>query len=79
MGQITVQDLDDSVIDALRARAARHRRTLEAELRVILERAADERVVDIAEARVRAERISRSLDGRTHSDSTALMRSDRDR
>jgi antitoxin FitA len=79
MGQLTVQNLDDRVIDALDARAARHGRTLEAELRVILERAAAEPVIDIAEARTRAERISRSLVGRTHSDCAALMREDRDR
>ena len=53
--------------------------SLGSELRMILERAAAERVVDIAEARARAERISRSLEGRPHSDSAALIREDRDR
>jgi hypothetical protein len=38
-----------------------------------------DRVADIAEARVRAERIRRGLEGRTHSDSAALIREDRDR
>ncbi len=79
MGQLIVRNLDDRVIDALKARAARQQRSLEAELRLILERAALERVIDIAEARTRAERISRSLEGRPHSDSTALIREDRDR
>ena len=79
MGQLIVRDLDDRVIDALKARADRQQRSLEAELRLILERAALERVVDIAEARARAERISRSLEGRPHSDSAALIREDRDR
>ena len=67
------------MIDALKVRAARQGRSVEAELRVILERAAAERVVDVAEARERAERISRSLEGRPHSDSAALIREDRDR
>ncbi len=79
MGQLIVRNLDDRVIDALKARAARQERSLEAELRVILERAAAERVIDVAEARARAERISRALEGRSHSDSAALIREDRDR
>ena len=79
MGQLIVRNLDDRVINALKARAARQERSLEAELRLILERAALERVIDIAEARARAERISRSLQGRAHSDSVALIRADRDR
>jgi antitoxin FitA len=79
MGQLIVRNLDDRIIDALKTRAARQQRSLEAELRVILERAAAERVIDIAEARARAEQISRSLEGRSHSDSTALIREDRDR
>ena len=79
MGQLIVRNLDDRVIDALKARAARQERSLEAEVRVILERAAAERVIDIAEARARAERISHSLQGRAHSDSAVLIREDRDR
>lgn len=79
MGQVIVRNLDDGVIAALKARAGRQRRSLEAELRVILERAATERVVDIEVARARAEKISRSLEGRTHSDSASLIREDRDR
>ncbi len=79
MGQVIVRNLDDDVISALKARARRQERSLEAELRVILERAAAERVVDIDKARARAERISRSLEGRHHSDSAAMIREDRDR
>lgn len=79
MAQLIVRNLDDQVIESLKARASRQQRSLEAELRVILERAAAERVVDIAEARERAERISRSLEGRPHSDSAALIREDRGR
>ncbi len=79
MGQLIVRNLDDRVIEALKARATRQARSLEAELRVILEGAATERVVDIAEARARADRIRRGLEGRPHSDSAALIREDRDR
>ena len=40
MAQVLVRDLDDSVVDKLKARAKRHGRSLEAELRLVLERAA---------------------------------------
>ena len=79
LGQLIVRDLDDRIIEALEARASRHRWSLEDELREILERAAAERVVDVDEARERAERIGRSLEGRPHSDSAALIREDRRR
>jgi antitoxin FitA len=79
MGQLIVRNLDDRVIDALKSRAARQKRSLEVELRVILERAAAERMIDTAEARARAEQISRELERRSHSDSTLLIREDRDR
>jgi hypothetical protein len=38
-----------------------------------------DRAADIAEARARADRIRRSLEGRLHSDSAALLREDRNR
>jgi plasmid stability protein len=79
MGQVIVRNLDDGVVEALKARAARQARSLEAELRVILERAASERVVDVLEARARAERLRHGLEGRPHSDSAALIREDRER
>jgi plasmid stability protein len=57
MGQVIVRDLDDRVVAAWKARAARRGRSLEAELGVILERAAAGRVVDVLEARAPAERL----------------------
>ncbi len=50
MGPLVVWNLDDRDIDALRVRAARQEQSLEAESRLILERAA-ERFIDVAEAR----------------------------
>jgi plasmid stability protein len=81
MGQLIVRNLGDGVIAALKARAARQGRSLEGELRVILERAAAERVLDIAAARARADRIRQSLEleGGPHGDSAVLLREDRDR
>jgi plasmid stability protein len=54
-----------------------HHRSLEAELREILEQVS--RQVDVATSRDLAERIRRKLEGRTHSDSTELIREDRER
>ncbi len=79
MGQLLVRNVDDRVIEALKTRAARQGRSLEAETRVILERAAAERVVDVAEARARADRIRLGREGGPHGDSAALVREDRDR
>jgi plasmid stability protein len=77
MGQILVRGLDDTVLDRLRKRAAGHNRSLEAELREILEQAS--RQVDLATARDLADRVRRKLEGRVHSDSAELIREDRDR
>lgn len=79
MPDVLVRDVEESALARLKERARSNGRSLGAELRIILERAAAERVVDIAEARARAERISRSLEGGPHSDSAALMREDRGR
>jgi antitoxin FitA len=53
MGQVTVRELDDAVIERLKARAAGNNRSLEAELREILTGASTQ--LSDAEARARAE------------------------
>ena len=77
MGQILVRGLDDAVIDRLKRRAESHHRSLESELRDILEQAS--RQVDVSVSADLADRIRRKLEGRPHSDSAALIREDRDR
>lgn len=80
MGQLTVRNLDDAVVAALKARAARHGRSAEAEHRLILREtllgggAPSEWFA--AAARLRA-RLGRATEGGP--DSTALIRADRDR
>lgn len=76
MAQVLVRDLDDDTIRRLKQRAERQGRSLQAELRLILEQAARS---DTAEARRLAERIRRRLAGRQHSDSGALLAEDRAR
>jgi plasmid stability protein len=77
MGQVLVRGLDDAVIERLRQRAESHHRSLEGELREILEQVS--RQLDVATARDLADRIRRKLEGRPHSDSAELIREDRDR
>jgi plasmid stability protein len=76
MAQVLIRDLDPGVVERLKARARDRGRSLEAELRGILETAA---MVDRRESRALAARIRRRLSGRAHSDSAALQAEDRAR
>jgi len=76
MSQVLVRDLDPAVVARLRARARRNGRSLQAELRSILERAAQ---TDADAARVLAAHIRRRLAKRAHSDSATLLAHDRAR
>lgn len=75
MAQVLIRNLHGRTIDKLKVRAARNGRSLQAELRAILERAA-EVVID---PRALAGRIRRELSGRSHADSAALIAEDRRR
>jgi antitoxin FitA len=77
MGQVLVRGLDDAVIERLKQRAELHHRSLEAELRDILEQVSHQ--LDVAAARDLADRIRRKLEGRPHSDSAEMIREDRER
>lgn len=76
MAQVLIRNVDDIAIERLKARAARKKTSLERELRAIITDAARD---DRPEARRRAAEMRRSLAGRKHSDSTRLIREDRDR
>jgi len=76
MAQVLVRDLSQETVDLLKARAARNGRSLEAELRVILERAGR---TDLVVAREQAARIRSSLAERAHSESVGLLTEDRAR
>ena len=77
VAQVLVRELEPQVVARLKARAERHGRSLEAELREILKRAAD--VGDLSEARSLAASLRRRLAGRVHTDSALLMAEDRER
>jgi antitoxin FitA len=76
MAQVLIRGIDTKVVDCLKERAREHGRSLEAELRGILEAAA---ATDLIDAKVLAARIRRRLSGRVHSDSAALVSEDRRR
>lgn len=78
MPDILVRNLSKETVDALKRRAARHGRSLQQEMALLAQRAArDEEVDFVAAAREIQDRI-RARQG-ILSDSTELIREDRDR
>ncbi len=76
MAQLTIRGLDDETLRRLRRRAKHHGRTLQAEIKEILEQAA---VFSMPEAHDIADRWAAKLTGSKLSDSAALTREDRNR
>jgi len=76
MARVLIRDLDERTVERLKKRASRNGRSLQAELQLIVERAAN---VNVLESRDVAARIRRKLSGRAHSDSAALLADDRRR
>ena len=76
MAQLLIRDLDGETIERLKARAKLHRRSLQGEVKLILEH---EALVSREDAVALAERIRASFGGSRFSDSTELIREDRDR
>lgn len=76
MGQVIVRNLDDETIRALKSRAAMHGNSLEQELRGILAQAAKP---GPKERLALADEIRAMTPGKRKSNSTALVREDRER
>jgi plasmid stability protein len=77
MAQVLVRQLNDKVVDRLKKRAKEHGRSLQSEVKTILEEA----VPDYEGASKRIEGLRKRLvrSGRKFSDSAGLIREDRDR
>jgi plasmid stability protein len=75
MPNLLIRDLDDDVLQGLKAAAQAHGRSLQAEIHDALRRA---NTRNLAETRRLSARWFRRLKSRTHADSTALVREDRD-
>ena len=78
MGNLTIRNLDDRVIDALKSQAKANQRSLEAEVRYLLTQRVNRRV-RMANFRDRSAEITRMSAGTFHTDSVELLREDRDR
>lgn len=76
MAQIIVRNLNDAVVERLKAQAKDNNRSLEAEVRHVLEQSAR---MDMAQAREIVMERRKKLQGRDFIDSVALIREDRDR
>jgi plasmid stability protein len=76
MAQILVRDLDPSLLDRLKGQARQHGRSLQGEVKAILEASAR---LSPGEAREVAERWRQRLAGRMRSDSAQMVREDRER
>ena len=78
MAQVLVRNLNDKVVARLKTRAKTRGRSLQAEVKTILEEAAKDVPEDFWKE---ADRIRKQLghSGRKFSDSAALIREDRDR
>jgi antitoxin FitA len=76
MAQVLIRELGADVVARLKARAKQRGRSLQTELKEILEQASRQNALD---ARKLAALIRRQLAGRTHSDSAQLVAEDRAR
>ncbi|MEW5947057.1 MAG: hypothetical protein AB1742_12750 [bacterium] len=79
MAEILVRNLDGNVVDRLKKRAKRRGRSLQAEVKMILETAANSPQTDVAGARKLVHKVRRRFKGRNFPDSAELIREDRDR
>ena len=78
MGSLTIRNLDDSVIRALKAEAKANHRSMEAEARRALTERFD-RIQRMVQFRERMAALSRLTEGIPQTDSVVLLREDRDR
>ena len=77
MAQVLVRQLNDKLVERLKKRAKEHGRSLQSEVKTILEEA----VPDYEAAWKRIAKVQKDLKqaGKTFSDSTLFIREDRDR
>ena len=76
MAQVLIRDLDKATVDALKQRARREGRSLQAALKAILEETA---AAERFDAESELARLRALFEGRCFADSAALVREDRGR
>ncbi len=78
MGNLTIRNLDDGVIETLKTQAKANQRSLEAEVRYVLTQRADQRA-RITTFRERTASIAALTSKAAQTDSVELLREDRER
>ncbi|MEZ5864569.1 MAG: hypothetical protein R3D25_11090 [Geminicoccaceae bacterium] len=79
MGTLTVRNIEDDVIQSLKAEARRHNRSLEAEVREVLRRHRElERRPTVAELLALADKVAAMTPDVAQTDSTDLLRESRE-
>lgn len=78
MGNLTIRNLDDHVIELLKGQARTNQRSLEGEVRHVLTQSVD-RHGRIAEFRERTRKLLSLTANTSQTDSVELLREDRDR
>ncbi len=76
MGQVLVRNLPTEVVRKLKRRAQQHRRSLQEELKDILEQAAQQNAQNV---QAKVNQVRKLFAGRKFSDSSDLIRQDRAR
>ena len=79
MANLTIRNVDDDIVETLKARAKAHNRSLEAEIRQILAVQVRRPWRGGAELRALAEKIAAMTPNVPQTDSVELLREDRDR
>ena len=77
MGNLTIRNLNDAVIDRLKAQAKANERSLEGEVRHVLTREAG--YLGVVEFLARADSLAATTTDTKQTDSTVLIREDRNR
>jgi plasmid stability protein len=77
MAQVIIRNIDERIVRRLKQRAKGNGRSLEAELREILEKESHPK--DPQEFKSALDEFHKRMVGRKHTDSVALLRKDRDR
>lgn len=84
MAEILLENIEPKLLEKLEMLAQQHGRSLQAELKHILEQVtqteiAQTKSIDMSSVREKAARIRQQLTGQIHTDSAQLLREDRDR
>ena len=78
MGNLTIRNLDDRIIEQLKVQAKQNHRSLEGEVRHLLSQQVDRRA-RIVDFRERTGKLASLTIGTRQTDSVKLLREDRDR